>query len=68
MKDKLGLFVCGILVGLGLFESLGGYLGIANDASMKSSPWLGVFNGTLFYIAAIIVFIIDYIRKKKQQS
>ena len=48
MRYKVLLFLSGILMGLGVFESLGGYFAIANHVAKTSMPAYYGLTGVLY--------------------
>lgn len=69
MRYKVLLFLSGILVGLGVFESLGGYFAIANHATKTGMPaYFGLINGWFFYLLALLVLGVRYAWMKKAEK
>ena len=69
MRYKVLFFAACLLLGLGAFESMGGYFSIANQKSAVSMPaYYGLVNGWLFYLLALLMFVVRYMMMKKNKK
>lgn len=69
MRYKVLFFVSGLLLGLGVFESMGGYFSIVNQEASTGMPaYYGLINGWLFYLLALFTFLVRYMLIKRNKE